>query len=618
MVLKGKLFSESPIYRGNARKTLFTRDGDGTQKLVSLAGEIEGSAQALMDAFLGASKDGKNKGLIDELWRRLFNSKLPEKLITKIDCKLSRECYPRDNFFDLRMGIRLDEDRWAAEANANYKMETLFRHSFFDFVIYINDNLLKREDNETKLFYLLEELKQGRFWFGAGKSKGLGRCRLEMELPFSPTATLSELNPAANHLTINLFFDAMNPLLVGWNWGKVDPQIPAFAAIEGRQLIQAMRTLPEPISTRLELVIGGPILSPDDWKNKFASYLPRVIAIFLRERSIKEGEGWVLPVTAIKKLSSGKFPLSAKILEAIKPYCGTLFSSKEAAEEKFKQIMGKKAKFVNRVMEQIDRQTQSSQQFDLSTWHNIAKSLGLNKALASQLETNIAHESKLVEILTPQCKKILPQLNLQIDQQIKLLQSDAWIEAEIANREDHIKIKTMIIDGDITENDWNNKEFIPEGIKATSWQEFLASHANIQFRFLTNARNLSKSITNDQNHINFLKAYRNRTRQELSQPFHTDFRPGGPFNREISKKYGKPYDTLFMRMLIWKPSAKEGHWEVYIPGSTIKGAFRKRASQIMKTLWGETAQTNHLLEHLFGAQGKRGLVFFSDAYLFDP
>ena len=30
MILKGKLYVESPIYRGNARKTLFTRDGDGT------------------------------------------------------------------------------------------------------------------------------------------------------------------------------------------------------------------------------------------------------------------------------------------------------------------------------------------------------------------------------------------------------------------------------------------------------------------------------------------------------------------------------------------------------------------------------------------------------------
>ncbi|CAK0764793.1 hypothetical protein CCP3SC15_3170003 [Gammaproteobacteria bacterium] len=74
-----------------------------------------------------------------------------------------------------------------------------------------------------------------------------------------------------------------------------------------------------------------------------------------------------------------------------------------------------------------------------------------------------------------------------------------------------------------------------------------------------------------------------------------------------------------MRLLTWKPSTREhGTWEIYIPGTTIKGAFRKRASQILKTLWGESPRTNQILDHLFGAQGKRGILFFSDAYLVDP
>jgi len=74
-----------------------------------------------------------------------------------------------------------------------------------------------------------------------------------------------------------------------------------------------------------------------------------------------------------------------------------------------------------------------------------------------------------------------------------------------------------------------------------------------------------------------------------------------------------------MRMLCWKPSSKEqGTWEVYIPGSTIKGAFRKRASMMLRTLWGESKKTAYVLNRLFGAQGKRGLIFFSDAYLSDP
>jgi len=72
----------------------------------------------------------------------------------------------------------------------------------------------------------------------------------------------------------------MNPILVGWNWGKLDPENPAFAAIEGRLLVEAMRNIPDPIRQRLEIIIGGPILNPQDWKRKLTDYLPRVIAIY--------------------------------------------------------------------------------------------------------------------------------------------------------------------------------------------------------------------------------------------------------------------------------------------------------------------------------------------------
>ncbi len=618
MLLQGKLYVESPIYRGNARKTLFTRDGDGTQRLVSLAGEIAGTAQALMDAFIGKSRDGRNIGLLNQLWQRLYNSPLPEKLITKVDCNLSKDCYSRDRFFDLRMGIKLDEDRWAAEANANYKMETLFRNAAFDIKFFVYDDLLSRNDNQAKLFHLLEELREGRFWFGAGKSKGLGKCRLEMDIPFVASDTALNLNSHVNHLSISFQFNMLNPVLVGWNWGKVDPETPAFAAIEGRLLVEAMRNIPESIRKRLEIAIGGPILSPQDWKKKLADFLPRVIAIYLRENSIQEGTAWTLPKSAIDKLSKGKFPLSKKILDTIEPMCEKPFSDQETAKAAFSEAMGKKANLINRVLEQVVQQTMSSEQFDEQAWSEVATNLGLNIKLKKQLEAQFKDEEALFHLLKPECDKVIPQLYQQVDRQVKLLQSDVWIEMEIANREDHAQIKQMILDGNITEQEWNQPNFIPEGMKPASWQEFKASHAQIQFRYLLNEKNLQKSITNDKNHIAFLKSYRSRTRQELSQPFNTDFRAGGPFNREISKKYGKPYDTLFMRMLSWNPSAKEGVWEVYIPGSTIKGAFRKRASQVLKTLWGETTKTTDILNRLFGALGKRGLVFFSDVYLADP
>ncbi len=321
MLLRGQLIAETPIYRGNARKTLFTRDGDGSQRLVSLAGEISGTAQALMDAFVGQSRDGRNIGLLNRLWLRLYGSPLPAGLITRVECQLQKESYPRDHFFDLRMGLRLDEDRWASEANANYKMETLFKNAVFDFTLTVNDAALQKEDHTARLFYALQELREGRFWFGAGKSKGLGRVRLEMQLPFAAPATPPTVRGEANHWRINLTFNAVNPVLVGWNWGKVDPEVPSFAAIQGRLLVEAMRDLPDPIRQRLAMVIGGPILSPEDWKEKLAEYLPRVLAVWLQERSRGEAQVWILRAPALAKLGKGKFPLSQKVLDAVQPLC---------------------------------------------------------------------------------------------------------------------------------------------------------------------------------------------------------------------------------------------------------------------------------------------------------
>jgi CRISPR/Cas system CSM-associated protein Csm3 (group 7 of RAMP superfamily) len=618
MLLQGKLFAESPIYRGNARKTLFTRDGDGMQRLISLPGEIAGTAQSLMDAFIGQSRSGGNIGLLNHLWLRLYKSQMPGNLIARVQCNLQEECYPRDRLFDLRMGIRLDEDRWAAEANANYKYETLFRNAAFNLKIDVNDAALQQGDNAARLYYALQELQAGRFWFGAGKSKGLGRCRIEMNIPFSASSTPS-VNDRANHLTINLRFNANNPVLVGWNWGKLDPAVPAFAAIEGRLLVEAMRTLPEPIRRRLEMGIGGPILSPEAWKKKLAEYLPKVLAIWLRERANREVEGWVFPKAAVAKLGKGKHPLSKKTLDDLQPLVDKPFPSQEAAQTALDDALGKKSNMAKRLLEVLAQVRQTTQQFDHEAWRELADSLGFDVQLAERLEPQIQNESALVQILTPACGKILPSLYQQVDRQINLLRSDPWIDAEIASREEHLRIKTMLLDRKISEPQWKNPSAPPEGIRAATWKEFLDSHSRVDYHHMLQPRNLQKSISNDRNQIALLQACRDRVRQELTQPYNTDFRAGGVANREKSRKYGKPYDKMFMRMLVWTPSAKEsGRWEVFIPGSTIKGAFRKRASQVLKTLWGESAQTNAKLDRLFGKQGERGLVFFSDAYLSDP
>jgi CRISPR/Cas system CSM-associated protein Csm3 (group 7 of RAMP superfamily) len=572
-----------------------------------------------MDAFIGQSRRGENVGLLDRMWSRLYDSPMPKGLITRVECKLQEESYPRDHFFDLRMGIKLDEDRWAAIANANYKMETLFRNSVFDLTLSVNDSVLQQGENAARLYYVLQELTEGRFWFGAGKSKGLGRVRLEMDFPFSIPEIPPRLHPGANHLRMFLTFNATNPVLVGWNWGKVDPEVPYFAAIEGRLLVGAMRDLPNPVRERLEMGLAGPILSPDDWKRKFAEYLPRVIAIWLREQSIGEVEVWTLAAEALAKLGKGKYPLSEKVRQRVEHLVDQPFPSQEAAEAAFAKALEDKANMAGRIVKVMEHQRQTSQELDRQAWQEVANGLGLDVNLGDRLAERIQSEAALIEILTPACHRVLPRLYQQVDQQVRLLQSDAWVDAEIATREEHIQIKNMLLLGKIDEYQWGAPDLVPEGIRPATWREFVNDHRRVQFRHMLHPRNLRKSITNDENFIAFLQAHRDHARQELGQPHHIDFRAGGPSNREISRKYGKPYDTMFMRMLSWAPSSQEeGAWEIYIPGSTIKGAFRKRASQVLKTLWGESAKTTGVLHRLFGTEGQRGLVFFSDAYLTDP
>ena len=619
MLLKGKLIAESPIYRGNARKTLFTRDGDGTQRLVSLSGEISGTAQALMDAFVGKSRNGKNIGLINALWLRLYNSPMPDTLIRRVECKLTKESYSDNNFFDLRMGIRLDEDRSAAEANANYKMETVFKNSIFDFSMDINDSLIRKGDLLGQLYYVIEEIKCGRFWFGAGKTKGLGRCLLQLDKDIPKPLKQPDITTQANHLTIGINIDASNPILVGWNWGKLDPNVPAFAAIEGRILLEGLRNLPSPITKRLNLSIGGPISSPDDWKTKFKQFLPKAILALMTNQAGQEKTVWMFPSAGMSKLSKGKYPLQKKLLNKVKTLADRKFESKEAAIQSFENTMGKEAKKAKRALDILEETTSGGQSLDKDTWNDIATPLGFDDSAFEEVSSLLTDEAALLKKIEKLLTKSYPQIMQQIDRQIKLIQSDAWIDMEISIREEHIMIKQMVGDGKISEWDWREPNNPPKGIKSATWKEFMSAHMRVQYKHMKNRTNLTKSIQNDMNVISFLKDYRNRTRQELSQESLTDFRAGGPAGKIISKQYGKPYDTVFMRMLTWKQSDNKDGWEIYIPGSTIKGAFRKRASQILKTLWGEKSpKTRYVLERVFGEQGKRGLLLFSDAYLKDP
>ena len=617
MRITATLVAETPIYRGNARKTLFTRDGDGKQRLVSLAGEIEGTAQSLMDAFIGSSRNGRNIGLLHRLWRRLYGEKIPNGLIRRVRCSLKSDSYPADRFFDLRMGIKLDEDRWAVEANANYKYETIFRNARFDFSMEVNDKLLSQGDNRAKLYYMLNELAAGRFWFGAGKSKGLGRLRLEWEIPEETPPP--PIQPEANHLSITLRFDARNPVLVGWNWGKIDPNLPAFAAVEGRVLVESMRTLPVEVRQRLSMVLGGPILTADDWKRKLADYLPRVLAVHLREHSQGERQTWTLSAAGLAKLSKGKYALSKKVLAAVKPFIDQPFESREAMQSALEEALGDKANMAKRIVKTSKSAAEKVLTLDERIWEEWQEVFGFDEQVKERVTQALGDEAALIEVFREAVQPVLPRLYEQVDQQIKLSQSDAWVDQELETRRAHLKIKQMLLSRQIGEDQWGDRRNPPKGISQTHWQEFLKAHERVSYRHMTAPRNLEKSIVNDQNFIRFLQGYRNKTRQELAQPYNTDYRAGGPGRREISQKYGKPYDTVFMRMLSWAPSREgNGAWEAYIPGSTLKGAFRKRAAQVLKTLWGENRRTQEALDALFGAQGRIGRILFSDAYLMDP
>jgi len=619
MIVAGELTAESPIYRGNARKTLFTRDDDGKQRLVSLAGEISGTAQALMDAFVGRSKNGRNVGLVNSMWSRLFGETMPEGLITKVECSLKKDNYPKNNFFDLRMGIKLDDDRWAVESHKNYKFETLYRNSVFDFVMYVNDGMVQQKDNRTKLYYLLEELKAGRFWFGAGKSKGMGKCRLNLATALQQPAGPPQTSSTANHLTLKLSFDAVNPLLVGWPWGKLDPTTPSFAQVDGKFLIEGMRGLPDAIASRLAASMGGSILKVDEWKQQFARDLPKAIVFSLLDQPDQEQTFYVLPEAAAKKLTKGKYAIPEKVINKVRSVMDKPYASKEALVAEVESLLGKDAKKAGKLTGQIEQQVAREKSLNAANLKAIAEGLYFEPDVVDQIRSSFQDETALMEIITDACAGRMPQMNQDIDRQLKMLQSDPWVDLEITARREHLQIKEMLLEGKITEREWDNLSNPPGRIKESVWRQFKTEHAKVAYKFMCHAGNLKKSIQNDRNYIEFLMHYRSQVRQELAQQKNIDFRSGGKSNMEVSRKYGKPYDNMFMRMLVFTPSQqRRSEWEVFIPGSTLKGAFRKRASMVINTLMEDRRNIQKVLDRLFGAQGKRGLLFFSDAYLMDP
>ncbi len=118
--IKGFLVFESPVYRGNSKKTIFTRGS--SQEEITLPGTIDGPAKSIMNAFTGfwrhpRNPNASNKGLLESLWYRLYQEDMP-RFVTDVSCKLEKQ----EPFFDLKMGIAIDRDRMAQAEDQNYRL----------------------------------------------------------------------------------------------------------------------------------------------------------------------------------------------------------------------------------------------------------------------------------------------------------------------------------------------------------------------------------------------------------------------------------------------------------------------------------------------------------------
>ena len=221
----GKILTQSPLYRGNANKTIFSREHSRSAKRnktpICLPDKIHGPANKLGDAFI-AGVDFKGnihyKKLLPELYKSMFGNVGLEEFFREIEisCTFSDRRQPQERFYDLRMGIRINPDRMAMEDEENYKMETLFKDTKFDFQLTYPDHW--DGTKKQKLAGLLEELKKGRFWFGAGKSKGLGQLQLvDIEKNDLENTHCAPVSHYGNIIRIPLILDCSNsPLLVGW------------------------------------------------------------------------------------------------------------------------------------------------------------------------------------------------------------------------------------------------------------------------------------------------------------------------------------------------------------------------------------------------------------------
>jgi CRISPR/Cas system CSM-associated protein Csm3 (group 7 of RAMP superfamily) len=174
-----------------------------------------------MDTFLARRPQPHHgRALLPGIYDRLFEQGGAQFFDDcDVTCRFADPRGQDSRFYDLRKGIMLNRDRLAMQPGANYKLETVFKDTRFEYEMTCPDNWSATQKAQAAA--VIDELIGGRAWFGASKNKGLGRIRLELDEASESLLAQwrkSAVNPreGASSLEITLRFGGRDPLLVGW------------------------------------------------------------------------------------------------------------------------------------------------------------------------------------------------------------------------------------------------------------------------------------------------------------------------------------------------------------------------------------------------------------------
>lgn len=262
---------------------------------------------------------------------------------------------------------------------------------------------------------------------------------------------------------------------------------------------------------------------------------------------------------------------------------------------------------------------------DSSAWNNLKSNLTINK---SSLQ-NYNKDANYIEISLhlPLSEPLLVNWNhnifSKVDKNNRTITGEFYIKDGDKDKGRAISELERGLDG-------HNRK-IQEASRSNDRKAFYKPQgSNKEFR--VSKENFEKAVRNDENTIELFKQYGQSLRDFLNGNQYRDYREMIK-SKNATGYYGKTYDKLPVRL-----NSLNGFSQIYIPGSTLKGAFRARAQQIIKTLfpqnlWCNVATSNELQDYpcnkecpvcrLFGTtkfkydkppKPLRSRIFFRDAY----